>query len=155
MKHRIRAAALITDGEDILLVQHVHPETGEEWWVPPGGGVETEDASLFDCVRREVFEETGLQVSLKNVVYLREFLDSENQARNLELFVEATGFSGELTIRHVQGSGPDEHFIKDVRWVPKAELDDMIVYPEILKDRFWHDHAEGFPETKYLGVQTG
>lgn len=155
MKHRIRAAALVTDGDAVLLVQHVHPETGEEWWVPPGGGVEAEDASLFDCVRREVFEETGLQVELNNVVYLREFVDQENQARNLELFVEATGFSGELTIRHVQGSGPDEHYIKDVRWVPKAELNDMVIYPEILRDDFWCDLAKGFPETKYLGVQIG
>jgi 8-oxo-dGTP diphosphatase len=155
MKHRIRAAALITKNDSILLVQHVHPVSGEEWWVPPGGGVEPEDASLFDCVRREVFEETGLQVELTSVVYLREFIDQENQARNLELFVGSNGFSGELTIRHVQGSGPDEHYIRNVRWVRRAEIGDMVVYPEILKDGFWTDLAEGFPRTKYLGVQKG
>lgn len=42
MRHRIRAAALIVKDDSILLVQHVHPDTGELWWVPPGGGVETE-----------------------------------------------------------------------------------------------------------------
>jgi 8-oxo-dGTP pyrophosphatase MutT (NUDIX family) len=31
----------------------------EVWWVPPGGGVETADTSVFDCARRETFEETG------------------------------------------------------------------------------------------------
>ena len=36
MKNRIRAAAII-DNNKILLVKHVHPITGFEWWVPPGG----------------------------------------------------------------------------------------------------------------------
>ena len=155
MKHRIRAAVLIVKGNSILLVQHVHPETGEEWWVPPGGGVEAEDESVFSCGSREVFEETGLQVNLTDIVYIREFLDCENQNRNLELFLGSRAFSGELTIRHVQGSGPDEDYIRDVRWVPKAELDTMVVYPEILKDGFWEDLANGFPKTKYLGTQIG
>jgi 8-oxo-dGTP pyrophosphatase MutT (NUDIX family) len=155
MKHRIRAAAIITRGDAILLVQHVHPKTDEEWWVPPGGGVEPEDKSVFDCARREVFEETGLTVDLTDIVYLREFLDQENQNRNIEIFIGSRSATGELTIRNVQGSGPDEHYIRDVRWVSKAELQDMVVYPEILKDKFWDDLAEGLPAMQYLGVQIG
>lgn len=155
MKHRIRAAALITQGENILLVQHVHPQTGYEWWVPPGGGVEPDDASIFDCAHREVFEETGLHVDLSNIVYIREFLDQENRTRNLELFLASRSFSGDLTIRNVQGSGPDEHYIRDVRWVPRDELQGMVVYPEVLKEEFWNDLANGFPETRYLGIQIG
>lgn len=155
MKHRIRAAALITRGDSILLVQHVHPNTDERWWVPPGGGVEPQDGSIFDCARREVFEETGLQVDLTGIVYVREFLDHKSQSSNLELFLGSRGFSGELTTGHAQGSGPDEHYIGDVRWVPRSELRAMTVYPETLKDGFWDDLAAGFPETKYLGTQIG
>lgn len=155
MKHRIRVAALITRGDRILLVQHIHPETGEEWWVPAGGGVEPEDESAFECAKREVFEETGLAVDLTEIVYLREFVDQDNRNRNLEILIGSRSCTGELTIRHVQGSEPDEHYIRDVRWVPRAELHDMVVYPEILKDRFWENHAEGSPEMRYLGVQTG
>ena len=62
---------------------------------------------------------------------------------------------GDLTISHIQGNGPDEHYIKDVRWISKAEMKDMVVYPDILKDEFWADLAQGFPETRYLGVQVG
>jgi 8-oxo-dGTP pyrophosphatase MutT (NUDIX family) len=153
MKHRIRVAALVTRGDSLLLIQHVHAEAGV--WVPPGGGVEAEDESVFDCARREAFEETGLQVTLSRIVYIREFLDQENQNRNLELFVSSSDHSGELAIRHVQGSGPDEHDIRNVRWVPRAELNSMIVFPDILKDVFWEDLAEGFPETRYLGTHIG
>ena len=155
MKHRIRAAALITQGDSILLVQHVHPQTGFECWVPPGGGVEVEDSSVFDCARREVFEESGLQVELGRVVYIREFIDQENQTRHLELFISSHSFAGDITICHIQGCGPDEHFIKDVRWVPRSELHNMVVYPEVLRDVFWDDVANEFPETRYLGTQIG
>ncbi len=155
MKHRIRAAALIVKDDSILLVQHVHPDTGEVWWVPPGGGVETADSSVFDCARREAFEETGLDVKLQRIVYIREFVDEENKAHNLELFVSSSDYSGELTIRHIQGSGPDEHYIKDVQWVHKDDLQKIVIFPEIIKDAFWDDFAQGFPETKYLGKSSG
>lgn len=155
MRHRIRAAALIVEDKSILLVQHVHPETGAVWWVPPGGGVEEEDDSIFACARRETFEETGLDVRLDRIVYIREFRDLETDTFHLELFISSSNHSGELTIRHIQGKGPDEHYIKDVRWVHRDELADMVVYPEILTVTFWDDLARGFPETRYLGKSIG
>lgn len=155
MRHRIRAAALIVENDCILLVQHVHPETGETWWVPPGGGVEIIDNSIFDCARRETFEETGLDVKLDRIVYIREFADQENQAYHLELFISSSWHDGELTIANIQGSGPDEHYIKEVRWVSKADIGELVVYPGILKDKFWEDQSQGYPKTRYLGRSDG
>ena len=65
MQHRIRAAAIVVQGDSVLLVQHQHNDLqgGRPWWVPPGGGVEGEE-SLMDCAQREVLEETGLSVEL-------------------------------------------------------------------------------------------
>jgi len=151
MRHRVRAAALIVENDHILLVQHVHPDTGFTWWIPPGGGVEDVDGSLFDCVRRETFEETGLAVEPGRIVYIREFVDTENDTYHLELFLSSSDHSGEPTIANIQGTGPDEHFIKDVRWVHKDDVVKHTVYPEILQDRFWEDLAGGYPQTRYLG----
>ena len=61
MKHRIRAAAIIVGDDRLLLVKHVHPQTGETWWVPPGGGLEGTE-TIHECVKREVYEETGLTI---------------------------------------------------------------------------------------------
>ncbi|OGI21653.1 MAG: pyrophosphatase [Candidatus Moranbacteria bacterium RIFCSPLOWO2_02_FULL_48_19] len=155
MVHRIRVATIITDNDKILLVKHVHPETKYEWWVPPGGGVEESDNSLFDCAKREVFEETNLTVEVSRIVYIREFLDKENQKLNIELFVLADSYHGDIGIENIYGNGLDEQYIKDVRWLSKEDLQGMIVFPEILKDEFWDDQAMNFPSTKYLGRHAG
>jgi 8-oxo-dGTP pyrophosphatase MutT (NUDIX family) len=114
-------------------------------------GVEAVDNSIYDCTRRETFEESGLKVELGRVVYIREYFESENDTFHFELSLSSLSYSGELTIRHIQGNGPDEHFIKDVRWVHKDDVHKLVVYPEILKDAFWEDYARGYPEAKYLG----
>ena len=155
MLQRIRVATIITSGDKILLVKHVHPETGYAWWVPPGGGIEEVDGSLFDCAKREVFEEANLTVDVSRIAYIREFFDKENQRLNLELFVLADAYQGEAGLENIHGQGLDALYIKDVKWLSREELQDVNVFPEILKDEFWNDLAGGFPTVKYLGRQVG
>ncbi|MDP9378814.1 MAG: NUDIX domain-containing protein [Chloroflexota bacterium] len=45
------------DAESVLLVKHTY----ERWWYMPGGGVEKGE-SFASAARREVWEETGLEV---------------------------------------------------------------------------------------------
>ena len=59
MKHRVRAAVIILKDEKLLMVKHINPESGDAWWIPPGGGLEAQDDSIINCAIREVFEETG------------------------------------------------------------------------------------------------
>ena len=33
-------------------------------------------------------------------------------------------------------------------------LQQLVVYPEMLKNEFWNDLADGFPQTRYLGRST-
>jgi ADP-ribose pyrophosphatase YjhB (NUDIX family) len=133
-------------------VKHVDPSSGEEWWIPPGGGLEEQDLSLVECAVREVFEETGLHVAVGKLVYLREFIEQAAQIHHVELFFLAEDFSGQLTLENVKGKGPDEEFIKQVVWLAKDELLQLTVYPEELLESFWQDLAHGFPNVRYLGI---
>jgi 8-oxo-dGTP diphosphatase len=64
--------ALVLDPHDrVLLVRFVNPETGEEFWATPGGGLEPGE-KLEDGLRRELREETGLEdVEVGPVVWTR------------------------------------------------------------------------------------
>ncbi|HRY82081.1 MAG TPA: NUDIX domain-containing protein [Candidatus Moranbacteria bacterium] len=136
-KNRIRAATIIIKDEKILLVKHVHPIDKHEWWVPPGGGIEDSDKSSIECAKRETFEETGYEVKIDNSLkFVREFFCIENDTLNLELFFNAEITGGELTINNIQGNGPDEHYIKDVKWINSSEIKKLDVFPEELKQNF-------------------
>jgi len=52
--------ALIIDGENIVMIQRGKPPN-EGWWSLPGGVVEAGE-KLEDALRREVREETGLEL---------------------------------------------------------------------------------------------
>ena len=144
MEHRIRAAVLVFKQDRLLLVKHVDPDTSWEWWIPPGGGFEAQ----------EVFEETGLRVHIGRLIYLREYLESNPAVHHVELYFLADDYSGNLTLENIHGKGPDEDLIQEVNWLDRNELQSLTVYPEMLKNEFWVDRRAGFPDVRYLGIQT-
>lgn len=151
MRHRVRAAAIIVRGDELLLVHHIDPTSGKSYWVPPGGGLEAEDASVIHCAIRETFEESGLRVILSKVAYVAEFQESPSATLHLEIFFLADSYEGEITLTHLPEDQPDFDIIQETRWVHRDELDSLTVYPEELKSDFWDHLAEGFPTTIYLG----
>lgn len=155
MQHRVRAAVILIDGGKLLLVKHVDPKTAEEWWIPPGGGLQADDQSILDCAARETYEETGLRVSTGRLIYFRDFHERATDTHHIELFFLADHFHGSLTTEHAQGKGPDEDFIQELRWLTRQELQALTVYPPMLKGGLWHDLGQGFPTVRYLGVETG
>jgi ADP-ribose pyrophosphatase YjhB (NUDIX family) len=64
--------AVVLDPDDrILLVRFVNPETGEEFWATPGGGLDPGE-ELEAGLRRELREETGLvDAAIGPVVWTR------------------------------------------------------------------------------------
>jgi len=153
MRHRVRAAGLCVDRDRVLLVLHRHPQTGEEWWVPPGGGGEQGDADLFDTARREMFEETGLHASPARIAYVREFRETSQQCYHLELFISVETWEGQLTTDNLVEGDWDSEYVVESRWMSRAEMIGRTVYPIWLKeDWFWEDARAGFPETRYVGV---
>ena len=151
----IRAAVLLMQEGRLLLVRLVDPDTGEAWWVPPGGRLEARDASVQACAVREVYEETGLQVTVGRLIYYREFVERATNTRFLELYFLADRFRGVATLDGLASRSPGERFLRQVQWMNQAEILQTTVYPEILRDLFWQDVQNGFPEVRYLGRSEG
>jgi 8-oxo-dGTP pyrophosphatase MutT (NUDIX family) len=59
-----RYQAAILRGAEILLIKHREHADGRSYWVLPGGGIEAGETEI-ECVRREVCEETHLEVSVE------------------------------------------------------------------------------------------
>ena len=89
----------------------------EEFWLPPGGGLEFGE-TIEDCLKREFLEETNTVISVGKFLKINEFIKLPLHA--IELFYEVKIISGELGI----GFDPEmeQQIIKDVRWLSFAEV---------------------------------
>ena len=152
MINRINTGVLLFKNDKILLVKHVDPNDGYEFWVPPGGGVQ-ESESIHDAAKREVYEETGLDVDIQETpIYIRQFISKTYNQNNLTLYLIGTINGGIETIKNIIGKGEDEQFIKELRYFNKEEIQKINVFPKILKDQLWKDKEQGFTTLQFIGV---
>ena len=66
MRHTRYQGAIIRD-DQILLIRHTEHESGRSFWVIPGGGREPGETEMA-CVKREMWEETNLEVDVKRLL---------------------------------------------------------------------------------------
>ena len=102
-------------GNEVLLLHRTKkkndPNAGK--WIGVGGGLEVGETPE-DCMKREIFEETGLcatEYRYRGVVL---FQSDRWEDERMHLFT-VTGWTGEVQVC-------DEG---DLRWVPKAEMESL------------------------------
>jgi len=155
MIHRVRAAGLIVEAQRILLVRHRTPGTERDWWIPPGGGLKSEDAGVLDTARREVFEETGLTAVVSRIAYVNEWRQASTDIHHVEFFVPVDSYTGEPSLHNARQGEAESLSIEELCWMERPQLAGRIVYPIWLReDWFWRDAAEGFPATRYTGIES-
>ncbi|HEX6970982.1 MAG TPA: NUDIX hydrolase [Limnochordia bacterium] len=114
--------------ERVLLVRHRHPERAAhpDFWCFPGGGVEPGE-SLADAALRELAEETGLEGRLLALVSVRDILAPDR----LE-FVFLAETTGTSRLGHDPERAGATPVLSAVRWIPRSELGQLVVFPEPL-----------------------
>jgi len=129
LKHRIRAAGILVEQSRVLLALEEVTESGMEVWVPPGGGLEPEDASVIECLRREFLEETGLSIDVGALLYVRECPEAVTDTHGIELYFAVHSPRGEA--HHIERQhapfGADKR--RHVRWFTRAEATATRVRP--------------------------
>jgi mutator protein MutT len=75
----VGVGAIVLDGDRVLLVKRAHEPLKGEWSVP-GGAVEVGE-TLEDAVRREVREETGLDIEVGPIVDVLDRIQHDPQGR--------------------------------------------------------------------------
>ena len=122
---RVRVAAIIVKGDSILLVRHEKP-SGATYWLLPGGGVDYGE-SLAEGLKREVREETGLEVSVGDLVLASDTIAPDGSRHVVNLCFRAPVTGGALR-------AGDEPELAEVAYRPIAELPRLDLRPGVAAD---------------------
>jgi ADP-ribose pyrophosphatase YjhB (NUDIX family) len=140
MEFRVRATGVLIENDCILLVRQ--SVTGGREWSLPGGRIEAGE-TLGDCLKREIKEETGLEVDIKRLLYVCDRLHGDSQV--LHITLEMTRVGGSIRV----GMEPegDANPIADVQMVPVRSL---VLYG--FSRRFMELATADFPDAgRYAG----
>lgn len=120
-KLRLRVCGILTKGEAVLLAKHKNLG-GEFLWSPPGGGVDFGE-SVYDALKREFEEETGLSVGIGEMLFVHEYLDPPLHA--IELFFRVTLLEGNLSIGIDPEMPNDAQIIEDMQYLDFDYIDNI------------------------------
>ena len=115
------AAVTIHDGRVLLAVRGKPPSYGK--WGIPGGVVEVGE-TLHDAVRREVLEETCVEVEPVELITVFDSINRDNDRR-----VHYHYILFEYLCRYVSGEVHASSDAPDARWVAFNELDSIDIMP--------------------------
>ena len=146
MEPRIRVSAILRWRGRILLCRHEKP--GKEYWLLPGGGVNSGE-SLVDALHRELAEEIGIDEELP-VEGPVAIVDSISPMRSFAAkHVVHIIFAGDLTGRSLEAVTSHDAAVRGHRLFGVHDLHGVVLHPPI--QRFLQRWQPGDPVV-YLGA---
>jgi len=139
---RVRVAAVIVVGGKILLVRQ--RRTGEPYYLLPGGGVDAGE-TLAEALRREVFEETGLECTPVRPLFISDTIEPGGSRHVVNLTFLAAVTGGEIL------SGSRDSSIEGIDLVEPSALAELDLRPPMARELLEASLSDFDVPAVYLG----
>ena len=131
MGPRVAVRAVLLHENRLLLV-NAWADPARTLWCAPGGGVER-GQSLPENLMRELYEETGLTISVGPPCLINEFHNPADGFHQVEVFFRCKLVAGALS----ETWEDPEKIVHRRRWVSEAEARALDLKPDSLPDVAW------------------
>ncbi len=108
--HTVGVGAVVRDGNSILVIR----ERFMEGYKLPGGHIDPNE-QISEAIRRELFEETGIEVVLESIANIGHFTEAQFGESNLYIVCTAKPLTKEIEIHDVEE-------ILEARWMSIEEF---------------------------------
>ena len=137
---KVRPSIAIVENNHLLLMQYRYGNT--DVYNLPGGNVDKSE-TLTETVVRELMEELGIEVGLKEMILLGDVIMPEGKEDVLHCVFEGKILSGKPVLN------PKETSALAVVWIPLVDLHELEMYPNIGAQLQWF-YLEG-RRINYMG----
>lgn len=141
-------AVIICDGK--LLAIKMRDRRGV-FYILPGGG-QNPGETLEDAVRRECREEVGLEVSVKRLLYIREYIGKNHNFARRHAGFHQLEHVFLCSVKNPETASPGketDNYQVGVSWLDLENIHLIRFYPESLKPYFSTEGCQ--PPAMYLG----
>ncbi len=139
----VRPCAILIENNKVLCISCKY-EDGE-YFLFPGGGLEAGE-TMEEAAIREMFEETGLIVKSKKLIYINDWIkDRKTNTRVLNVFFLVERIGGQI----IQGE-KDGGKVKEIVWISLSDLNKIDFRPKYLAERLPEDYKRKFTEVPYF-----
>lgn len=138
---RIRVCGILEKDDELLLVKHI--KNKDEYYLLPGGGVDHGE-DFKTALKREFMEECNLDVKVEDMIFISEGIAPNGGRHIVNIYFKVSYVSGDLQV------GLDGSNLIGVEYIKKADVDNIILYPNTKKELKEYFEAEN-SGIKYLG----
>ena len=130
-KLRIVSRVIVYQKGKILLVKN----KGEDFWYPPGGAWNFQKENIIETAKREVKEETGLEIKIQRLLYVQEFHPLPDIIFFEVFWLAKPNSKQKLNEGHKDLDKKGQ--VEIAKWFSQKELKNLKVFPKRLKNTFW------------------
>ncbi len=139
----VRPCAVLIENEKVLCISCRY-EDGE-YFLFPGGGLEAGE-TMEETVVREMFEETGLIVKTKKLIYVNDWIkDRKANLRVLNMFFLVERIGGDII--HGEKDGGK---VKEIKWISLEDLQKIDLRPKYVAQKLLEDYSKNFSDVPYF-----
>jgi 8-oxo-dGTP pyrophosphatase MutT (NUDIX family) len=130
IKRNSSKAIIVRDGKILLTV---NSDDQGDFYLLPGGG-QKHGETLHQTLKREVLEETGWTVTVKELLLVRDYIGANHEFAQWDADAHQTEFMFEARpVRHLGNPLLQDAWQTGMEWVPINKLDEIKLYPSVLK----------------------